>query len=448
MKKWGSKVRTLSPALSFVALGLGFAVAAWAGAEDTFFLRNVDVYPVAGPAIKSGAVRVEDGKIAEVGARITPPKGIRIVDGKGLRVYPGMIDSGTQLGLSEISDLRVTVDTGELGVFMPQLRALVAVNPESEHFPVVRANGITSVVTFPASGGGGGAPAERQIIAGQAAVIHSAGWTWEEMEVKRSAAIHLIFPQMPRNLAGNNLAGNNLAGANFTDAKRAYDQQIQRLTEFFDNARRYRDAKAAGGPSFRIDLKLDAMIPVLDGKVPVAVSAARERSIRDAIQFAEKQKIRMVLLQPRELEKVSAELKARNIPVVLGRTFQLPENEDDPYDSSFTLPGEALKAGLKFAFGTFDNEFVRDLPYEAAAAVAFGLPYEEALKSMTIHAAQIWGVSDQIGSIEKGKWADLMLATGDPLETTTEVKALYIKGREVDLSNRQTRLYEKYLGRK
>jgi imidazolonepropionase-like amidohydrolase len=156
----------------------------------------------------------------------------------------------------------------------------------------------------------------------------------------------------------------------------------------------------------------------------------------------------MILMQPRELEKVGAELKARNIPLVLGRTLELPETEDDAYDSPFTLPAEALKAGLKFAFGTFDNQIVRDLPYNAATAVAFGLPYDEALKAVTVNAAEIWGVADQIGSIEKGKWADFVLATGDPLETTTEIKALYVKGKEVDLTNRQTRLYEKYSGRK
>jgi imidazolonepropionase-like amidohydrolase len=234
----------------------------------------------------------------------------------------------------------------------------------------------------------------------------------------------------------------------YSEAKKAYDQQIQRLNDFFDAARRYKDQKAAAASSVRPDLKFEAMIPVLDGKVPVAITAERERTIRDALQFAEKQKIRMILMQPRELEKVAAELKARNIPLVLGRTLELPETEDDAYDSPFTLPAEALKAGLKFAFGTFDNQIVRDLPYNAATAVAFGLPYDEALKAVTVNAAEIWGVADQIGSIEKGKWADFVLATGDPLETTTEIKALYVKGKEVDLTNRQTRLYEKYSGRK
>lgn len=418
-----------------IFLALACAAMACAGSDDTFVLRNVDVYPVSAAPIKAGAVRVENGKIVEIGARVQAPAGVRVVDGKGWRVYPGLIDSGTELGLSEISDLRVTVDTSELGVFMPQLRSLVAVNPESEHFPVIRANGITSVMTFPSTGGGAGNQTERQIISGQAAMIHSIGWTWEEMEVKRSAAMHLVFPVLAR------------AGV-YSEAKKAYDQQIRRLNDFFDAARRYKDQKAAAASSVRPDLKFEAMIPVLEGKVPVAITAEQERTIRDALQFAEKQKIRMILMQPRELEKVTAELKARNIPLVLGRTLELPETEDDAYDSPFTLPAEALKAGLKFAFGTFDNQIVRDLPYNAATAVAFGLPYDEALKAVTVNAAEIWGVADQIGSIEKGKWADFVLATGDPLETTTEIKALYVKGKEVDLTNRQTRLYEKYSGRK
>jgi imidazolonepropionase-like amidohydrolase len=200
-------------------------------------------------------------------------------------------------------------------------------------------------------------------------------------------------------------------------------------------------------PGFEPNRKYDAMIPVLEGKLPVAVSASRASAIHDAIEFAAKQNIRIVLLQPRELTKAAAELKAKNIPVILGRVLALPEAEDDPYDQAFTLPAEAYKAGVKFAFGTFNNEFIRNIPYQAATAVAFGLPYEEALKAVTINAAQIWGVSDQVGSVEKGKIADLMVTTGDPLEIQTQVKHLFIAGKEVLLTNKQTRLEEKYMSR-
>jgi len=152
-------------------------------------------------------------------------------------------------------------------------------------------------------------------------------------------------------------------------------------------------------------------------------------------------------MAPQELGKEGAELKAKNIPVILGRTEAVPENQDLPYDYAESLPGEFYKAGVKIAFGTFNNEFSRNLPYNAARAVAYGLPYDEALKAVTINAAEIWGAGDKMGSIEKGKWADLMLVNGDPLETATQIKALYIKGKEVDLSNKQTRLYQKYLAR-
>jgi imidazolonepropionase-like amidohydrolase len=141
------------------------------------------------------------------------------------------------------------------------------------------------------------------------------------------------------------------------------------------------------------------------------------------------------------------ELKARNIPAILGPTLALPLHDDDPYDAAYALPEQFFKAGVKFAFGSFDNEFSRNLPYQAATAVAFGLPYEEALKAVTLNAAQIWGVSDRIGSIEEGKWADLMITDGDPLEAKTQIKQLYIKGKNVDLDNKQKRLYDKYLNR-
>jgi len=445
------------------ALGIliGCAIAAAAASNETILIRNADVYPVTGAPMKGVSLLIQDGKIADIGAKIVPAKGVRVVEAKGMRVYPGMLDSGTELGLSEVSAVRETVDTDELGTFMPQLRALVAVNPESEHFPVVRVNGITSVMTFPSSGGRGGGGGrfgggEAQIISGQAALIHTDGWTWEEMEINRSAALHLIFPAIagrggrgggPAPDAVLELFGATAGAASYTQARRTYEQQIAKLNDFFDDARKYQKARAANAPGFQRDLKFEAMMPVLERKVPVAVSASRASSIHDAIAFAEKQNIKIVILQPRELGKVAAELKAKNIPVILGRVLALPETEDSAYDEAFTLPVEAYKAGVKFAFGTFNNEFVRNLPYEAATAVAFGVPYDDALKAVTITPAEIWGVADKLGSVEKGKVADLMVTDGDPLEIQTQVKHLYIRGNEVALTNKQTRLYEKYMGR-
>jgi imidazolonepropionase-like amidohydrolase len=436
------------------------AVVACGAANDSFLIRGVDVYPVTGPEVKGVSVLVQDGKIADIGAKLVAPKGVKIVEGKGLRLYPGMIDSNTELGLSEISAERVTVDTGELGEFMPQLKALSAVNPESEHFGVVRANGITSVMTFPAAGGRGGrGGGGAQYISGQAALIHMDGWTWEDMEINRDAAVHLLFPSIAMRGGRGGMAnvdfadeiallfGGGSAAGTYTEAKRQYETQVAKVTEFFDNARQYQKERTANLPGFKRDLKYEAMLPVLEGKVPVAVPATRERAIHDAVAFAGKEHLKIVILAPQELGKEGPELKAKNVPVILGRTEALPENQDAPYDYAESLPGEFYKAGVKIAFGTFDNEFSRNLPYNAARAVAYGLPYDEALKAITINAAEIWGAGDKMGSVEKGKWADLMLVNGDPLETPTQIKALYIKGKEVDLSNKQTRLYQKYMAR-
>ena len=409
-----------------------------AAADESVLLRGATIHPVAGADIQNGMLLISGGRIAESGVKVAAPKGAKIVDLKGLHVYPGMINSATELGLSEISSVRETQDADEIGTYNPQLRAIIAVNPGSEHFPVTRANGITCAVTVP----GGG------VLSGQAALLHLDGWTWEDMAVRPSVAMHLRFPSIQGGGGrGGGGFGRGASRTSYTEAKRTYDRNLKELAEFFEQARRYQKAKAAGGAGFKADLKYEAMLPVLDGKQPVMITAVREGQIRDAVDFAEKQKIRPVLAGVRQPGKMAAELAKKNIPVILGNTLALPLEEDDPYDGAATLPGELHKAGVKFAFGTFDVQFARNLPYQVANAVAFGLPYDVGLKSITQTAAEIWGVAGEIGSIEKGKLADLIVTDGDPLETRTQIKQMFIKGRPVDLSNKHLRLYEKYMSR-
>ena len=438
--------------MRFIAFALLCSAPMLAGTDDSFLLRGATVHPVASAEIQNGSVLVKDGKIVGVGRNLAAPKGVRIIEGKGLHVYPGMIDSATQLGLAEINSTRESVDTGELGKFDPQLRAEVAINPASEHIPVVRANGITTVITLPMTAGEGGGrrgAGAGNIIGGQAALVHLDGWTWEEMDIKKSAGMAMRMPtilslggrgggDMPAEIAGR---------FSYTDSKKNYETELRELREFFEEARRYQRAKSANQKGFRPDLKLEAMLPVLEGTESLIIMAGRERSIRDAVQFADQQKVHVIIADPRELGNMGPELKARNIPAILGPTLALPLHEDDPYDAAYTLPDQFFKAGVKFAFGTFNNEFVRNIPYQAATAVAFGLPYDEALRAVTLNAAQIWGVGDRLGSIEEGKMADLMITDGDPLEAKTQVKQLFIKGKNVDLDNKHKRLYEKYLNR-
>ena len=404
--------------------------ASLAAAENTFLLRGATIHPVSGPEIRDGMLLVKDGIIAEVGTKVAVPRGVRVIEARGLHVYPGLIDSGTQLGLAEISSVRETVDTTEIGDFNPQLRAIIAVHPASEHIPVTRANGITAAVTLP----GGG------IISGQGALIHLDGWTWEQMQVQAPVCMVLQFPVIQTRQERPGVRG----ARPFSEAKRDYERRLQQLREFFEQARRYQKAKLAASPDFRTDARMEAMLPVLEGKLPVLVHAVRERAIREAIAFAESQKIRLVLAEAREAWKVADLIKQKNIPVILGPTLALPLEEDDPYDKAYTLPAELHRAGVKFAFASFSTSFARNLPYQAAMAVAFGLPYEEAMKALTLYPAQIWGVSDKLGSLEKGKWADLIVTDGDPLETRTQIKQMFIQGREVDLSNKHLRLYEMY----
>jgi imidazolonepropionase-like amidohydrolase len=392
-------------------------------------------------------VLVIDGKIAEIGSHLGASKGARVVDGRGLQLYPGMINAATNVGLAEIESLRDTVDLDELGTFNPELRAEIAFNPSSEHVEVTRASGITSVMTLPGSGSRGGRSGGGPVIAGQGALMHLDGWTWEEMAVKRGAVLDMVFPQvqsdMPRQLAA--LSGT--PAQTFQEREKQYKERLQQMSDFFQQARKYKLEKAAGGAEFRPDLRLEAMLPIIDGKEAIFVRAERERMIKDAVAFADKEKVKIIIANPREIGSTGPLLKEHRIPVVLGKTFELPLHEDDPYDAPYTLPAEFYKAGVKICFGTFDVEFARNVPFEAAQAVAFGLPHDEAFKALTVNSAEIMGAGESLGSIEKGKWADLILTDGDPMEAKTNIKEMFIAGREVPLESRHTREYEKWMKR-
>ena len=423
-----------------------------AAAPEVYLIKGVTVHPVTGPNVENASVLISGGKIAEIGAKIAAPKTAKVIDGKGLHVYPGMINSATEVGLAEIASVRESADTNELGEFDPQLRAAIAVNPSSEHIPVTRANGITSVMVLPASTGGGrGGGGASQMISGQAGLMHLDGWTWEEMAINKSAALEVKFPIIQTMGGRRGEFAAMMMGAaqrqTFVESKRAYEKKISDMHDFFEQARHYQTAKAAKTAGFKTELRMEAMIPVLEGKIPVMIVASKGKTVKDAVAFADREKIKIVIAGVDEMGDYAALLKSKNIPVIVGPTLELPNTEDDAYDQKATLPGELVKAGVKIAFASFDVQFARNLPYQAATAVAYGLPYDEALKAVTINPAQIWGVGDQIGSVEKGKWADLIVTDGDPLETKTQIKHMFIKGHEVDLTSRHTKLFDKYMAR-
>ncbi len=422
---------------------LFFAATLFAADGNSVLIRNVTVHPVTGPDVENGSVLVLDGKIEDVGKKLTAKSGVRVIDGHGLHLYPGMINAATNVGLAEIESIRDSIDLDEIGEFNPELRAEIAFNPSSEHIPVVRASGITSVIALPGSGARGGRGGGGSIITGQGALMHLDGWTWEEMAVKPSAVMEMVFPEI-RSAGRNPFAALLPGGAprTFQEEQRQYQAELRSISEFLEQVRRYKKAKDAGVAGFQRDLKLEAMLGVIDGTQPLFVRAERERMIKDAIAFADKEKVKIIIAGPREIGSTGPSLKEHKIPVVLGKVLDLPERDDDTYDESYTLPNEFYNAGVKF-----DVEFARNVPFEAAQAAAFGLPKDEALKAVTIYSAEILGAGAQLGSIEKGKVADLILTDGDPLEARTNIKQMFIAGREVSLESRHTREYEKWLKR-
>ncbi|MEA2239876.1 MAG: hypothetical protein QOC81_4600 [Thermoanaerobaculia bacterium] len=433
--------------LAFVAFALlAFAAPAFAqsvipnnpGKKLTFAIRNATIVPVTSAPIANGTIVFSNGIITAVGANAAIPAGATIIDGTGLFVYPGLIDSGSHVGLEEISAVPGTVDTSELGDINPNARAEVAVNPHSNVIPVTRVNGITSVVTEPEGG----------IISGSSAMIQLAGWTPQEMTLKAPLAMHIHFPRL-RSAAFDEVPQDEEAAK---EASKNYTKQIDKLRDAFRDAQAY--AKAATARTnhkeikrFDRDLLLEGLVPVVEGQVPVVIHANLERDIRAAIKFADEFKLKVILADAEDVAKVIPELKSHNIPVILGPILSTPPREDDPYDLVYGNAKTLFDAGVPFAIQSQDSHNARNLPYQAAACAAFGLPKDAALRAVTIAPAQIFGMADRIGSLETGKLANIILTDGDPLEIVTHVKRLFIGGEDISLETNQTLLYEKFKGR-
>lgn len=417
---------------------LGFGLAAQ---EATYAIKNARIVPITGPEIERGTVVIRNSRIAAVGANVSIPANARVIEASGLAVYPGMIDSGTSIGLTEIGQVRATVDTSEIGEFNPHLKAIIAIHPDSEHIPVARVNGITTVVSRPSGG----------VLAGQAALINLDGWTWEEMVLKAPVGIVFNFPSIQSGRMFD-FETFQVQERSYQKAKQERDEKLDKIRRLLSDARAYAQAKEAkmknpSLPEVTVDHVLEALVPVIKGEWPLIVSANQERDIKRAIEFAEEQKVKMILSGGADAWKVTSLLKEKGIPVLLGPILRLPQTEDEAYDQPFTTAKALYEAGVKFAFQTGDAANVRNLPYHAAMCVAFGLPRQEALKALTIYPAQIWGVAEQVGSIEVGKLANLVVWDGDPLEIRSQVKYLFIKGRQIPLTSKHTELYEKYRNR-
>jgi imidazolonepropionase-like amidohydrolase len=407
-----------------------------------YAITHAKIFTLAGSTIEDATVVLRDGKIAAVGATVEIPAGAQVIEAKGLQIYPGIFDSITQMGLREIGAVSATVDSTETGSYNSDVVAATAVSPSSEHIPVTRAAGITEVLAVPASGGMDSFGSQG-VIGGQASAIHLAGWTIDEMLIKKSAAMVLNWPEIETRTF--DFATFTRKEKPYSEAKQEYDKQVNELTDWVERARHYDQAVEKGSPAkYDRDVKLEALVPVVRRELPLLVFADHAREMRNAVEFCDKQNLRMILAGGSEAYKVKDLLRSKGIPVILRPVLTLPPDEDDPYDILLSQPAELAAAGVRFAIASFDNSFARRLGQNAANAVAHGLPYEEALKAVTIYPARIFGLDDQIGTIEQGKLANLIVTNGDPLELTTDVKYLFIRGQLTSMENRHLRLYEKY----
>jgi len=405
-------------------------------AAQSIAISGGTVHTLAGPDIEGGTVVIEGGLISAVGANVPVPAGAQVVDASGMHVYPGLFDAISQLGLTEVGAVDVTNDYMELGEYNPHLLAMTAVHPASEHIPVARANGITHTVAAPRAREGG--------IGGQGSLIHLDGWTVEEMVIEPSVGLVLSWPSLQTRRF--NYATYSATQRSFREAQEEYETSIKQLEDWLEGARQYKAALEAGVDVER-DLKLEALVKVVDGELPFLVSANSEREINDALDFAEENKVRIILVNPREAWKVADRLAEQDVPVVLGPTQSLPREEDWAYDQVYATPGQLYAAGVKICFASFNASASRNLPYEAANAVGYGLPKEEALKALTINPAEILGVGDRLGTIEPGKIANILVTDGDPLEIRTQFVHLVINGLISSTDNKHKALYEKYRAR-
>jgi imidazolonepropionase-like amidohydrolase len=394
-------------------------------------LKGATIHPVSGPEIPSGTILFDNGKITALGADVPIPKGTDVIDLSGKHIYPGFISANSVLGLMEIGAARATLDYEETGSINPNVRAASSINPDSELIPVARSNGILTAHVVPEGG----------IVSGQSVLIRMDGWTPEDMTLRSPAAMHLRWPNLTINRDAR-------ARKSVKDQQKDIDKAVKQIRESFQTARAYWQARKSGTPGFKSDLRWEALIPVFDGTLPLFVHANTVAQIEAALAWAKEAQLKFVLVGGQDAWRMASQLKETDTPVIITLSTALPTRRDDGYDSTFANAAKLHEAGVRFCMAmngrNSEGPHERNLPYEASMASAFGLPKEEALKAVTLYPAQLLGIDDQLGTLQIGKAATLMITTGDPLDFPTHIEAAYIDGRIIDLNNRQTRLRDKY----
>ncbi len=416
------------------------------GKAGTFAIVGARIVTVSGAVIENGTVVIQNGKITAVGAGAAIPSGAERIDGKGLSVFPGMIDASTNMGLVEIGQgANATVDVQEVGNYNANAKAIDGINPHTSHINVTRVDGVLTVSSEPSGG----------IVSGQTAVINLNGSTQMEMAVVPTAALLVNFPRVT---GGGGFGGFGGGGggqqADFNELIRRRDTAVEDLKKMFREVERYAKmteayARDKSLPMPATNRGMDAMIPYVRGQKPIHFTAERERDIRAVAKFVAEMKVKGVIVGGQDAWKAADDLKKNNISVIYTNVFSLPVQQDDAYDYLFEAPSLMLKAGVKFAISTGEGGGnVRELPIQAGLAGGYGLGKDEALKSVTLYPAQILGIDDKLGSIEVGKMANLVVTDGDMLDSRTNIKHIFIAGRKIPMTSRHTDLFDSFKDRK
>jgi imidazolonepropionase-like amidohydrolase len=421
-----------------------------------------------------GTVLMKDGRLADVLEGAPPADwlerdGYTVVDVSGREIWPGMIDAGSTVGLGEISMVKQSMDTSEPGRDQADMRASTAWHPASEAIPVARVNGITSSLVVP---GGNG-------IMGQSALMALEGWTVDEALVDDGAALHVSVPWVDRHdddaalsaelraeqyescdhLTGGSHGGHDVlvpafvreAGAGggdddklHEDIAKAWDHLTTVMADAREYARRAAVARDAGTALPPHDPRLEAIAPFALGEGKVHFHCDGASQIADALDFADREGLDAVIVGGRDAWKVADRLALSGVPVIVGPVLGMPSGRHGLYDSTYANAGMLQRAGVPVAFRTAGAHNVRNLPYNAAMAVAYGLDEDAAMEGLTAGAAEILGQADELGRLSAGLRADVVVTDGSPLQIRTRIEAVYIGGRDVGLESKHTRLYDTY----
>lgn len=391
-----------------------------------FLLKNATVVTVTKGTLNNASVLLENGKISQVGTNITAADA-EVIDCTGMFIYPGMIDGGTRLGLVEVSSVPETVDYAENGNVTPNMQALTTVNPNSEAIGVTRVSGVTTVLTVPSGG----------LFPGTAALINLNGYTPDQM-YGGFKAVAMTFPSSGRR--------GRFDRRSDEDIKKDSEKALKDANDIWDNAKSYLELKKSGA-ELSYYPEMDQLSKVISGELPLLIEVNAASDIQNAIKWVQGKNIKVIFTGVAEGWRVAEEIAKAGIPVVTGPVQELPTRQSDRYDAAYTNAGKLSKAGVKVALRTDEEENVRNLPFHAAFAAAYGLGKEEALKAVTINPAEIFGIADQYGSVEAGKRANLIVSTGDPFETRSQIIHVFIDGYRIPMSNRHIRLYQEFLER-